>query len=128
MLTCRPCLSFWKISSLAGEGSHDCDQYSLDLAAPIVSLYASLPVTWFFPGIKSSPYDSVSYLNSKISSDLDKQPSTSRDSSGLGFWFSQAPGLATWDLILNLKLQALELALCFLTSVSKQLACLITTS
>lgn len=45
MLTGGACLSFQKISSLAGEGSHDCDQYSVDPAAPVVSLYVSLPVT-----------------------------------------------------------------------------------
>lgn len=108
MPTYRPCLSFRKNASLTGKGSLDWDQYSVDLASPVVLLYVSILVTWFLPGVKSSPNDSVSYLNSAICPDLDKQPSTSRDSSGLGFWFSHASILATWDRILNLKLHALH--------------------
>lgn len=56
----------------------------VDLAAPVFLLYVPVLETQFPLGIKSTSYDSVSYLDSAIIPDLEKQPSTSV-TSGLGF-------------------------------------------
>lgn len=49
----------------------------VDLAAPILLLYVLVLETQFLLGIKTSFYDPVSYLDSAVTPDCDKQPSTS---------------------------------------------------